>query len=359
MENSITERKELYELVWKEPLSVIAKKYAMSDNGLRKLCSRLKIPIPKNGHWQKIHYNKPVVIEKLSADFIGDGVFELTLRAEGDEWNADQTPLTILSKQIANDPKAPTTVPEKLNNPEKLIVNTKTYWAIPERDRYHSDSRIEILPISVEKNNQKRALLFMDTLIKLMKYRGHSVVKEQHETNFEINGIRMPFRLREATKRVPSEERWRTADYVPTGELILKTGRWSGEKEWRDGKIKLEDQLTKIAAKFELDAEKEKLQQEESRKFRESFEAEQRKKEEIKKRRDDELKNFTQLLKDSERYDKVTRLRNYIKAVEENAKSKNKLTQEIVDWISWAKDKADWYDPMINKEDEFLNDSHK
>jgi hypothetical protein len=359
MEKTTFNRIEIYELVWKEPLSVLAKTYLMSDNGFRKLCKRLNIPIPKNGHWQKVKFNKPIKIEKLPADFIGNETVELQLRGEGTEWNDDQTPLTILSKQIKNDPKAPTTVPERLDKPDKLTSNTKTYWALPERDRYDRGKKIETLPISVEKNNRARALLFMDTLVKLLKYRGYEIVQENGETKVEIRGIRIPFRLREATKRVPSSDKWRTADYVPTGEFILKTGQWSSDKEWRDSKIKLEDQLPKILAKLELDAEKEKLQKEESRKFRESFEAEQRKMEEAKKRREDELKNFNQLLKTSERYDKVIALRNYIKAVKENAKSKNALTQELIEWISWAKDKADWYDPMINKEDEFLNDAHK
>ena len=63
--NSSTEknklsRQELYDLVWSTPLSQLAKKYQISDNGLRKICIKLDIPLPKNGYWSKIKFNKKV-----------------------------------------------------------------------------------------------------------------------------------------------------------------------------------------------------------------------------------------------------------------------------------------------------------
>jgi len=65
MEQVTLTRKELYDLVWAEPLSRLAKRYKISDNGLRKICKRMNIPIPAMGHWQKIQYNKKVTIIKL------------------------------------------------------------------------------------------------------------------------------------------------------------------------------------------------------------------------------------------------------------------------------------------------------
>ncbi len=53
-------RKELYDLVWKEPLLTLSKKYDISDVGLRKVCIRMKIPLPKAGHWQKLRHGKKV-----------------------------------------------------------------------------------------------------------------------------------------------------------------------------------------------------------------------------------------------------------------------------------------------------------
>lgn len=38
-------RQQLYELVWSKPLSKLAKEYEISDNGLRKKCIKLNIPL--------------------------------------------------------------------------------------------------------------------------------------------------------------------------------------------------------------------------------------------------------------------------------------------------------------------------
>lgn len=43
-------------------------------------------------------------------------------------------------------------------------------------------------------------------------------------------------------------------------------------------------------------------------------------------------------------------IRNYISAV----MNKNDLTAENLEWIEWAKKKADWYDPIFAREDEYL-----
>ena len=38
---------------------------------------------------------------------------------------------------------------------------------------------------------------------------------------------------------------------------------------------------------------------------------------------------------------------------------KEGATEEQITWIKWAKDKADWYDPLVNKNDEYLTDNDK
>jgi hypothetical protein len=47
------QRAALYEEVWSEPLPTLAKKYGLSDNGLRKICKALSIPLPAAGYWAK------------------------------------------------------------------------------------------------------------------------------------------------------------------------------------------------------------------------------------------------------------------------------------------------------------------
>jgi len=46
-------REELFELVWSRPVSHIAEEWGISDRGLSKACTKLKIPVPPRGYWAK------------------------------------------------------------------------------------------------------------------------------------------------------------------------------------------------------------------------------------------------------------------------------------------------------------------
>jgi len=53
MEQQSFTRKQLYELVWKEPIQTIAPRFGLSDRGLAKLCERHAIPTPPRGYWAR------------------------------------------------------------------------------------------------------------------------------------------------------------------------------------------------------------------------------------------------------------------------------------------------------------------
>lgn len=44
---------DLYELVCSEPILSLAKRFGLSDNGLRKRCKTMLVPPPPAGSWQK------------------------------------------------------------------------------------------------------------------------------------------------------------------------------------------------------------------------------------------------------------------------------------------------------------------
>lgn len=119
-------RKKLYELVWSEPLIVLAKKFESSDNILRTTCKKYNIPLPKSGHWMKIQFGKPVIIEELDEVFSGpDEILFNESDTEEVNISAAATPLALLKKEIENDKRVSLKVPDKLINPDKLIVETK------------------------------------------------------------------------------------------------------------------------------------------------------------------------------------------------------------------------------------------
>lgn len=53
-------REELYEEVWAEPVTKVARRYAISDVGLRKICLDLEVPLPPVGYWAKLAAGRAV-----------------------------------------------------------------------------------------------------------------------------------------------------------------------------------------------------------------------------------------------------------------------------------------------------------
>lgn len=355
METIELTRKELYDKVWTTPVSKLIQEYALSTEGIKKLCKQFEIPMPDGGYWMRLKFNKKINKTMFNPVFGGVDKIVLTIREEGNSVNLDQTPLTIRTKEIENDPKAPLVVPNKINKPDLLTLQTKEYWAESKGNVFYDKYKKLRYPIRVGDKHRERALCFMDAFTKLLRYRGHTIAKDNYQTCVLIDGIYIEFHLREATKRVPPTTEHSFSQYVPTGEFILKVGKYSREKEWRDGKVKLEEILARILAKLEIYAQEEKKQQEESRLWRLQYDAELERKEKIKKRKEEEIKNFNNLVALSEQYNKALLIRNYIDAEKQHAINTNNLTQEKQEWINWATDKADWLDPLINKPDEILD----
>jgi hypothetical protein len=130
MEQITLTRKELYDLVWTEPLSRLAKKYKISDNGLRKICKRMNIPIPTMGHWQKIQYGKRVIVTKLPTKYEGKDEITLNEKREGDtEVDSPIVQQLRLIQAIENTKDLPLEVPDRLSSrPDKLIRSTLDYY---------------------------------------------------------------------------------------------------------------------------------------------------------------------------------------------------------------------------------------
>ena len=359
METIELTRKELYDIVWSTTLSQLTQEYAYSNDGFKKLCKQFEIPMPDGSYWSKLKYNKPVNKLELNDIFGGEDKIVLTIREEGNPVNVDQTPLTTLTKQIKNDPKAPLTVPDKLTKPNILIQNTKDLYSKIKKEPYSKKENIDSLGIYVEDNNLDRAFRIMDTFIKLLRHRGHSFRRDRNNygPHIVVNDVEFYFHLREAQKRIPGKTIYESSTFVPTGILVMKIGESFKAKEWKDGATKLENQLAKIVAKIELEAEKElewrercrlnDIRRAEEEKIKKIFEA-LKEKEVVKTRK---------LFSDAKKFNKATIYRNFFKATEQKAIAENSLTEELIDWIKWAYDKADWIDPSSAKQDELLNDN--
>jgi hypothetical protein len=200
METKEFTRKELYDLVWSTSLSKLTLQYAFSNEGLKKLCKQFEIPMPDNGYWMKLKFNKVIEKPKYNPLFDVEDKIILTIREDGNLVNIDQSPLTIRTKEILSDAKSPLIVPERLSNPDILIQNTITFHDKRKNDHYYRHEKIDTVSIYVFPDNYSRALRIMDTFIKLIRYSGHSFKRDINKRGprIVVNDVEFHFEIRES-----------------------------------------------------------------------------------------------------------------------------------------------------------------
>lgn len=343
----ILSRKELYELVWSTPLINLSRNYLISDNGLRKICKRMNIPLPVNGHWMKLQYGKKVRVYPLTEDPAVEQAITLEFRKAGEQRTGN--PLKNWAKEITIE------VPLQLSSPDPLIVAAKKRLTGKEAVAYYYAGMVECkqdeLDIRVAPVNLERALRIMDALIKELRARQYEIYFRTGETYSKVKGEELKFALHEKGKRVTVTDRnWNRTELHPTGLLSIKVGRYSS-KVWEDSAKnpgrRLETLLPEVIAFMEQEADywnearADRERKQEARKVRE----EQARA--IEQRKAEELAAFKVLLQDSERWQLVQRLREYVDEV-------GRRGTAVLGWIEWASQKIDWYDPFIGREDHIL-----
>ena len=119
-------RKELYDLVWLEPLTSVAKKFNVPAGSLRKICKQMEIPVPAVGFWMKKHYGKSVVVVPLDENYKGVDTVNLT-PVPGDESTSIplESPLKIKQRAIEEDQSITLKIPERAHKLDPLITQYK------------------------------------------------------------------------------------------------------------------------------------------------------------------------------------------------------------------------------------------
>lgn len=359
MEKITITRKELYDLVWKEPMTTLAKRYSISDNGLRKICIKLQIPLPKAGHWMKLRTGKKVKVTPLSASYKVEQEVKLTIGKSGEAY--DPTGLSALAKlqrDLKENHKPLITVPDKLKSPNPLIVAAKETFEQRKEERsydglYSCDKKLSIY---VSPTSAARAFRFMDTFIKALKALGHDVVIDYQRTYAVIQGERFEIGLREKlTKFTVKRGTWDSTEYKPSG-LLAFWYKNSGSREWVDDKKPLEERLSRIIATLVLKGQKEHAERLE----RENKQAEREERErvyrEMEARQEQELANLKNILVEAERWRQAKVMRDYANEVEQSARVNNTYTDLLGEWADWVRKKADWHDPQVKLHDNLLTE---
>ena len=149
-----------------------------------------------------------------------------------------------LIEEIETNHNLPIRVPLKLTNPDKLIVEAKGNLTIDKISNgdYNGlkSTKNGLINIVVAPENIGRALRFMDSLIKLLRARGHDIIINQGTTYAVIFGEEIVICLQEKLRIEYTVDKynWRSRQYFPSGILMFRMWQhfWWHQKvcmEWQ------------------------------------------------------------------------------------------------------------------------------
>lgn len=391
------ERSRLYEEVWAMPLTQLAKKYSLSDNGLRKVCKALAIPLPARGHWAKVAAGQTVSRSSLPlhsgpTEFISRRTRAPTatkafaanpwlsewLRYESAEENridvgqdlGSSHPL-ILKGGLAID-RALKTLEHSRKLHEEPRKTTIGKWQ-PNWDRLKHpqwsnylqsgkilDSSDCCLPLFVSIPMVPRALLILDALLKAAEKRGIPYKCGPGRLRFELQGVEILVRITEQVERIlltKAENKhadfYRQYKRLPTGVLRLHVSSGTTEVKFLDAKnVPLEGQLNAVycrvykscvkavEAKVILaESHRQRIIDDARREVDEKERAIQReylRLEEIRKQK---------LILQASSWGQAVLLRDFVKHVSEAGSAAGLDTTSLSKWRDWATKIADKIDP--------------
>jgi hypothetical protein len=386
------ERTTLYEEVWTTPLIHLAKKYGLSDNGIRKVCKALNIPLPKQGHWAKVAAGHQIVRPALPNNaerttFVSRPVEQETSRAlEDEQWLAEriafeeneENRITIEQKParwhkvvvpIRDDLREAAKELEVSRRAEERAERHPRLRQLPNWDGYkwrmavdrgqilretHKSAPTRVSPLSYE-----RALIILHTLCREGERRGFTISENAGRGRIAFHGhgaeilVRVSERLENKwrTEKSEWEAKPRKVRYqVPTGNLRIYVGTsWSEAETGDDDEIGLELKLNAVFVKMyrqvvrqrerrrEHEAREKAWQADEAR--REAAEQRRREEEAGKQREDDRRRS---LLVEARDWKTAALIREYANHV---VKSNERELPGLGAWRTWALGVADALDP--------------
>lgn len=333
-------REEIYELVWSEPMSVVAPRLGLSDRGLAKACERLKIPRPGRGYWEKKRRGRAVrrpPLRPLPAGHHGLRVVPVRKKAA-----ATMTSPAVL-EQKALEADTPITVPEKVERYHRLVREARPVLTGRQKTKGRGPSDpAECLTIAVGRTALPRALRIMDTLIKALEQRGYPVRTGPDGTVVHVHGVDLRIGLEERTRRKEVRRRswgdYTTYEFEPTGQLTLRILSYTAggvRQTWSDGKRqRLEQCLNNFIVGLVAAAESRRRAEEEKRAY-ERAQAEEELLEGTRRLVIERERNRTQTFaRWTEEWQRGIAMRSYLDAV--RAAAGETPDQDLQSWIDWA-----------------------
>ncbi|PNW27816.1 hypothetical protein [Formosa algae] len=243
METTEYTRESFYNLVWSNSISAISKNYRISTSEVRKICKHYNIPLPTNGHWQKVKYNKDIIIIDLpESEIVIQEKIELVKRNEGDKEIPFLTsPFPKKVFELKNDSTFNFNGTLKLKNPHPLILKTKK--GLEDLDKltnsnYDTERNVfnSIIHIHTDLKLRNRALRIMNVIVSYIYKQNHSIIFEYGNCYVEMFGQRTEFDLRQKYNRIRTtdEKGFINQTFVKSNSLEFRAGPSYRHKSWID-----------------------------------------------------------------------------------------------------------------------------
>ena len=390
------EREMIYNEVWTEPVTTVAARYNLSDNGLRKHCRRYGIPLPPPGYWARVRagqkVQKPALpqvygelkryirnyvikyrrdIEQLTNDELINGEEFSLLREETKEFIRQKCSQVEVKGQLRKPHKYIT------EHKDETIYRKKRDKALKQASfssSYYSKVKSEyrennpILPLNVSDRNINRVYRLMDaiitTLYDMEAYTSLTQESGKDTGTFCVMHAYFRFEINEQARKKKSKD---NQEELPDLVLLMFPKSWFGfskntypEMVYRDQSAEpLEAQVGKIIHDMFVVANKlqtiDELEGREERRQEEERERQRR----LEKMRAGELQEIKLLEQASFNWDKAQKIRSFADCMERKLAEFDDLEKQekLGKWLKWARDKADWLDPLTAKEDKLLGKS--
>jgi hypothetical protein len=249
-------REELFELVWTEPMTAVAKRFNVSGSYLARVCSRLNVPRPVRGYWAKLAVGKAPARPTLAQPRAGD---EINWDPDGrlpEVALAPSTPLAKRAMRSGSSRKANSLEPHGLIKGGKaLFLTGRESWL----SHYLKPSKRLLPEIHVTKTALDAALDFADSLFKQLELRGHRVAlassgeqinrppidtrdkpdKQNHHVDLwsparatvaYVNGTAIGIAIFELTE--VTQMRYVNGAYIKEKDYVPPKAKWTRDANW-------------------------------------------------------------------------------------------------------------------------------
>jgi len=389
------EREKLYIEIWEEPLSVVAKRHNISSDALRNQCKKLNIPLPPREYWGKGMSKQtirrpalPKVTGELKKRVCNYAIkYKADIKEFTDEELMVDEELSLLSvetKKLIADTCSQIQVKNQLRNPHNLIIEHKeeiinrrkrdkalnqkgasSIYYPSEKNSYRNNKAI--LPLYVSDLNINRAYRILDTLINTIDdMEGDTFVSKDSGKDtayFTVLRTFFYFEIKEKVKKGRTSNESNESHTIL--ELVLTANHWcrgdlSKKIEYKDNASQpLEAQLGKIVYDMFVIANRFMATDELDDRERDRNRAEKERQGRLEQMRKGELEEVKLLEQAASDWDKAQKIRRFadcmeLQIVEVTDPDKR---EKLLKWLKWARNKADWLDPLTEKEDDLLGKS--